>query len=259
MGGKQEAIQKLAQSKGCGQLIFRPSSRGLSYLSMTWKMADNPDIFVHYLIQEKLKPNPYAVGKQLIVGNTKYDDLDEIYTHHKPRLNELSQIMIQHKNFLYGTELDITEMLQDEINVNEKKTCYALSYSYKRPGHFLLSYIINTSNSRKKTQKKHKVQKEYIGLTYLGYKFRNCYFDDPGKLINWFKQNFKKNHPKYGHQHISQTKKKKPDNYSYPPPPPQPHQTLNDDVTFNHYQNNNHRGGGGYYQPPQPQQYQPHH
>ena len=192
---RDEAIKKLKQLKGCGQLIFCPSSRGLNYLATTWKMADNPDIFVNYVIQEKDKPNPYAVGTKLIIDKEIYDDLDEIFTHHKPRLNELVSTMIQHKNFRYGTENDIKEMLQDEINVNHR-TCYALSYSYDRPGHFLLSYI-TASNSRHKSSSSQKVQREYIGLTYTGYTFRNNYFDDPVKLINWWKQNFKKNHPKY--------------------------------------------------------------
>merc|ERR1712228_88999 len=163
---RDEAVNKLKQSSQ-GTLLFRPSSRGLSYLSMTWKMADNPDIFVHFLIEERMKPNPYAVG------------------------NQLMSLMIQHKNFRYGSEDDIRDMLLEEISVNNK-TCYALSYSYKRCGHFLLSYIIASSSSRSGINKKKRVQKEYIGLTFLGYKFRTNYFDDPGKLINWFKQNFKK-------------------------------------------------------------------
>ena len=145
-------------------------------------MTDNPDIFVNYVIQKKDKLNPHAVGTKLIIDKEVYDDLDEIFTHHKPRLNELVSTMIQHKNFRYGTQNDIKEMLQDEINVNHR-TCYALSYSYDRPGHFLLSYI-TASNSRHKSSSSQKVQREYIGLTYTGYTFRNNYFDDPVKLIN---------------------------------------------------------------------------
>eukprot|EP01083_Nonionella_stella_P000049 139_1 len=241
---RDDAITKLRQSKGCGQLIFRPSSRGLNYLSMTWKMADNPDIFVHYVIAEKGKPNPYAVGKQLIVGKQVYDDLDEIYTHHKPRLNELSQMMIQHKNFRYGTENDITEMLLDEINVNHK-TCYALSYSYRHPGHFLLSYIIhNTKQITSNT--KHKVHKEYVGLTYAGYCFRQHYFDDPSKLINWFKANFKRNHPKYSKKNVNVKTTPHKTIKSTPNKP-----SLNDDhdVHVMHHQHANHHHP---HQPPPP-------
>eukprot|EP00487_Bulimina_marginata_P002760 TRINITY_DN16331_c0_g1_i1.p1 TRINITY_DN16331_c0_g1~~TRINITY_DN16331_c0_g1_i1.p1 ORF type:complete len:185 (+),score=13.37 TRINITY_DN16331_c0_g1_i1:265-819(+) len=153
---KEEAIKKLAQSKGYGQLIFRPSSRGLSYLSMTWKMADNPDIFVHYLIQEREKPNPYAIGHKLLIGKEEYDDLDEIYTHHKPRLNELTQIMIGHKNFRYGDENDINEMLQDEVNV-KNETCYALSFSHKRPRTFLTFFI---SSNKKQSSRHHRKNKQ---------------------------------------------------------------------------------------------------
>ena len=246
---RDEALKKLKASKGCGQLIFRPSSRGLNYLSMTWKMADNPDIFVNYVIQEKDKPNPYAVGQKLIIDKEVYDDLDEIYTHHKPRLNELVSTMIQHKNFRYGTENDIKEMLQDEINVNNR-TCYALSYSYERPGHFLLSYI--TANSRSRSASSSRVQREYIGLTYTGYRFRQHFFDTPVKLVNWWKQNFKKNHPKYAKRE-KMMKQQAARNNGYGN---HGGGSLNDDVMFN----NHHDNAGGYHnnynnqghQPPPP-------
>jgi len=186
---RQEAEKKLAAADGGMEVLFRPSSRGLSHLSMTWKMADNPDIIVHYVIEERMKPNPYAIGKQLVIvpGKEIYEDLDEIYHHHIPKLRELVGYMIAHKNFRYGTEMDIAEMLKDDMNTNNK-TCYALSYSYERPGHFLLSYMV---------PKRAKVSKEYIGLHYRGYKFRTFFFDDPTKLMNWFKTHFRVNHPKY--------------------------------------------------------------
>jgi len=185
---RSEAEKKLA-AEGAMEVLFRPSSRGLSHLSMTWKMADNPDIIVHYVIEEKDKPNPYAIGKRLLIvpGKEVYEDLDEIYHDHIPKLKELVGYMIAHKNFRYGTETDMADMLKDDMNTNNK-TCYALSYSYERPGHFLLSYMV---------PKRAKVSKEYIGLHYRGYKFRGFFFDDPTKLMNWFKMNFKKNHPKY--------------------------------------------------------------
>jgi len=278
---RDEAVAKLAAMPGAGHLLFRPSSRGLSYLSMTWKMADNPDIFVNLLIEEKEKPNPYAIGRKLVIDKETYDDLDEVYTMHRPRINALTQRMVQHKNFRYGTETDIVEMLK------ENQTGYALSYSYQRPGHFLLSYIYGGDKNREK-----RVTTEFVGLTYTGYRFRKLYFDVPGKLINWFKQNFKKNHPKYARRDRrlkDQRRAEQQQKSAYlnvrsssaqQPPPPAPHvplpqqggpaaymhparqmqlnggappiapggSSLNDDVMFN-----NNGGGGGYHQPPPPQ------
>ena len=69
------------------------------------------------------------------------------------------------------------------MNVNQK-TCYALSYSYQRPGHFLLSY--RNRNNRKNKQNQ-KIQKEYIGITYLDYKCRNNYYDE---IIKYKKLSF---------------------------------------------------------------------
>mmetsp|Transcript_1301 Transcript_1301/g.2009 ORF Transcript_1301/g.2009 Transcript_1301/m.2009 type:complete len:332 (-) Transcript_1301:225-1220(-) len=222
--------------KGCGQLIFRPSSRGLNFLSMTWKMAENPDIFVNYVIEEKEKPNPYAIGRRLIIGNEVYEDLDDVYNNHRPQLNELTKLMIQHKYFRYGTETDIQECLQEEASVSNR-TCYALSYSYDRPGHFLLAYIV--AGSRNGSSAPRRVQREYIGLTYAGYKFRGHVFETSDKLINWWKLNFRKNHPK----NVKKTKwnNKEQENAAavgnsnsaqgY-------NQSLNDDVMFNNHHEN---------------------
>ena len=44
-------------------------------------MADNPDIFIDYVIQKKDKLNPHAVGTKLIIDKEVYDDLDETFTH----------------------------------------------------------------------------------------------------------------------------------------------------------------------------------
>merc|ERR1712173_158585 len=216
----------------------------------------------------KPNSNPYAVGKQLKIGKEIFDDLDEIYCNYRPRLNQWTQLMIQHKNFRYGSEEDIRDMLIEEMEA-KSKTCYALSYSYRHEGHFLLSYIIASSSSNSTQnwanftdkQKKKRVQKEYIGLTYLGYKFRKNYFDDPGKLINWFKQNFKKNHPKYSKQNGGQRRGGGyGQNGGAGAAQPAYHGSLNDDGGYQHQQNNNAQfhhhpdrpqpGGGGYYPPP---------
>jgi len=55
------------------------------------------------------------------------------------------------------------------LNKHIHHTCYTLPYSYDHPRHFLLSYI-TASNGRHKSSSQ-KVQKEYIGLTYTGYRF----------------------------------------------------------------------------------------
>ena len=111
-------------------MIFRPSSKGLDHLSLTWKMASEPDIFVHWDIIEKDKPNDnrFAVGRTLeIVGcNEKWEDLDEIYARFKDRMNELALEMREHSKFRFGKEEDVKDMLIEESQNNPDLVPYAL-------------------------------------------------------------------------------------------------------------------------------------
>eukprot|EP00493_Phyllostaurus_siculus_P014686 UN14911 len=93
-------------------------------------------------------------------------------------MNDKKQQMQTHDKFKFGTEDDIKELLQDEKAEDPSTIPYFLSYSYKEPGRFLLSYIPGSN-----------VQHEYISLVPQGFRFRGAIFEKPSHLIRWFKKN----------------------------------------------------------------------
>merc|ERR1719204_147602 len=75
----KDDAEKHLEKKREGDCLIRPSSKGLKYLSLTWKMANDPHIFVHFSIKENNKiSGPDGVGQELEIEGMKYEDLDEV-------------------------------------------------------------------------------------------------------------------------------------------------------------------------------------
>jgi len=173
---KDEA-EKMLGDKEDGSIVIRPSKQGLDCLSLSWKMAAEPDIIVHFHIQEHNKPNRFAIGRELEIAKEKYDELDELVAEFVSGMNDKKHQMQTHDKFKFGSEEDIKELLQDEKAEDPSTIPYFLSYSYKEPGRFLLSYIPGSN-----------VQHEYISLVPQGFRFRGAIFEKPSHLIRWFKK-----------------------------------------------------------------------
>jgi hypothetical protein len=73
-----EAAERHLKDLPVGEVVIRPSARGLHHLTITWKCSD--EVYVHLGVLEKDKPNDVssALGRTLIIGDEKFDDLDEI-------------------------------------------------------------------------------------------------------------------------------------------------------------------------------------
>ena len=72
--------QEALKARDVGDVLLRPSSKGVTHLSLTLKFYD--DIFVHYDIKEGKKPGMghtanLALGTPLTVDGADYEDLDE--------------------------------------------------------------------------------------------------------------------------------------------------------------------------------------
>lgn len=63
-----------------GDLVIRPSSKGLDHLAVTWKVGENS--YQHIDVLEMGKASEYSLGKQLRVGKYTYSDLDELIVNH---------------------------------------------------------------------------------------------------------------------------------------------------------------------------------
>ena len=80
-------------SQAQGDVVIRPSSKGLDHLAVTWKVSEN--VFQHIDVLELDKENEFSVGRTLKVGGKfTYSDLDElIVLHVKAMAKKVDEIM----------------------------------------------------------------------------------------------------------------------------------------------------------------------
>ncbi len=84
-----------------GEHIFRPSSRGNSKLTLSWKVSDR--VYQHVQIDERDKDNEFALGKELRIGQLVFGDLDEISAMYVEPMARYVRDLRKHAKFVNGT------------------------------------------------------------------------------------------------------------------------------------------------------------
>ena len=84
-------------SQARGDLVIRPSSKGLDHLAVTWKVSDN--IYQHIDVLELDKSNQLSSGTTLKIGGRyNYSDLDELIVNHvKAMAKKVDEMMLHEK------------------------------------------------------------------------------------------------------------------------------------------------------------------
>ncbi|KAL6997808.1 Transcription elongation factor spt6 [Sarracenia purpurea var. burkii] len=166
--------------KDPGESIFRPSSRGPSYLTLTLKVFDG--VYAHKDIIEDGKEHKdvtslLRIGKTLKIGEDTFADLDEVMNRYVDPLVTHLKTMLSFRKFKKGTKSEVDELLRIEKSEHPNRIVYCFGISHEHPGIFILTYI-RTTNPRH----------EYIGLYPKGFKFRKNMFDDIGRLVAFFQR-----------------------------------------------------------------------
>ena len=92
-------------SQNQGDVVIRPSSKGMDHLAVTWKVADA--IFQHIDVLELDKENEFALGKTLkIAGRYQYSDLDELIALHVTAMTKKVNEMMGHEKYQNGSRAD---------------------------------------------------------------------------------------------------------------------------------------------------------
>ena len=177
----QDAEKQLT-NKDKGELIIRPSSRGVNYLTITWKFYD--DLYVHINVKEEGKTNPQTLGKILSIGDQKFESLDEIIATYMEPIINFSIELFNFRNFKTENQEQVDLLLKQLKTATPQTIPYFINLSIEFPGRFILSYLPNT-----------KVRHEFINVTQDGFSFRRVKFTNPEKLIKWFKQHWKEPPP----------------------------------------------------------------
>ena len=85
-------------SQGRGDVVIRPSSKGLDHLAVTWKVWDN--VYQHIDVLELDKENEFSVGKTLKIGGKyTYSDLDELIVNHVKAMAKKVDEMIEDERY----------------------------------------------------------------------------------------------------------------------------------------------------------------
>jgi transcription elongation factor SPT6 len=101
----KEQAEEYLGSQNRGDVVIRPSSRGLDHLAVTWKVSDG--IFQHIDVLELDKENEFSLGRTLKIGGKyTYSDLDELIVNHVKAMAKKVDEMTLHDKFQSGTKAD---------------------------------------------------------------------------------------------------------------------------------------------------------
>ena len=185
--GKFEAVTLLAAQEP-GEVVVHPHSRSTDKLLCTMKFAH--DLFWHFEVKEAGKAGqpPGAgvmtgaqlrLGLPLQVGDTLYEDLDELHACHIEPVAGFLRSALAHRKFMPGDKLGVDANLVAAKQAAPASVPYAVSLSYdqKSTGMLLLTYVFSS-----------KPHHELIALRPGGFHFRKVDYSSLDKLLVAFKR-----------------------------------------------------------------------
>lgn len=90
--------QEYLGSQSVGDVVIRPSSKGLDHLAVTWKVSDN--IYQHIDVLELDKSSQFSSGTTFKIGGRySYSDLDELLVNHVKAMARKVDEMMQHDKY----------------------------------------------------------------------------------------------------------------------------------------------------------------
>lgn len=162
--------------KAIGDCVFRPSSKGPNFLTVTWKVSNN--LFQHLSIQE----NNMGNTKEYIVEHKRYADLDQLIFQHIQAIAKHVEEMRRHPKFRDGTLSEVNEWLESYTKANPKNSAYVFCFDHKAPGWFLLLFKVNINTP---------ITTWYVKTECDGYRLKGFSYPNMLRLCNGFKQTFK--------------------------------------------------------------------
>jgi len=173
------AAQEYLQDREIGDFVIRPSSKGLKYLNITWKISS--DNIAHLEIKEGMKGPNDIISKHLTLDKDTYESLDEIIERYiKPCNNLVGQIR-ENKKFMDYPIDRVKETLIEEKKNDSSLIPYYISFTPEVPQYLILSYI----------PKHFDIKHEYIKIKPEALHFHDLKFASIKRLVSWFKSQLK--------------------------------------------------------------------
>jgi transcription elongation factor SPT6 len=97
--------EELLGTQSRGDVVIRPSSKGIDHLAVTWKVSDG--IYQHIDVLELDKETEFSVGRTLKIGGKyTYSDLDELIVNHVQAMAKKVDEIMMHEKYHEGTKSD---------------------------------------------------------------------------------------------------------------------------------------------------------
>ncbi|KAF8844471.1 transcription elongation factor SPT6 [Paxillus ammoniavirescens] len=121
-----------------GDVVIRPSSKGVDHLAVTWKVDDK--LYQHIDVTEINT----SQGTVLFVDDKhQYADLDELIVNHVQATARKVEELMAHEKFKQGSEDELHLSLKNFVAANPAKSIYGFTLNRRRPGHFNLCFLAN--------------------------------------------------------------------------------------------------------------------
>eukprot|EP00475_Leptophrys_vorax_P009047 TRINITY_DN1593_c1_g1_i5.p1 TRINITY_DN1593_c1_g1~~TRINITY_DN1593_c1_g1_i5.p1 ORF type:complete len:702 (+),score=163.22 TRINITY_DN1593_c1_g1_i5:137-2107(+) len=238
---REEAEEFLARHRE--DFVVRPSSKGVNFLTVTWKVAD--DLFAHIEVEEQQKTHMLEeIGAVLFVNKQKFESLDEIIATYLRPMIVNAQRVVGFRKFRGGRQLD--DMLRAEKEGNPASIPYLVGFDYSHPGFLTLAYMPS-----------HDIVKESVRITPEGYTYRKQGFNSISELIDFFKNNAlssanrgggqmrsNRGFSSHGPPPLPPSHRHSYGGYGSLPPPPPPPPVSSSSSRYGGY---GHSGGGGHH------------
>ncbi|KAF8447735.1 SH2 domain-containing protein [Boletus edulis BED1] len=129
-----------------GDVVIRPSSKGVDHLAVTWKVDDKlyQHIGTHGYRCGYLWGSTQGQGTVLVVDDKhQYADLDELIVNHVQATARKVEELMAHEKFKQGSEDELHLSLKNFVAANPAKSIYGFTLNRKKPGHFNLCFLAN--------------------------------------------------------------------------------------------------------------------
>ena len=173
------AALEYLRSRDIGDYLFRPSSKGINNITLTWNFYRH--VYSHIDIQEEDKIPGATIGSKLRIANDVYFSLDEIIDRYLKPCEKLVKEVSSYRKFYHTDSMEEFEKrLKDDKSKDPALIQYLFTILPEYPQYIIMGYC----------PKINFVTKEYIKVKPRGLFFHGDYFSSIEDLVVWFKKNY---------------------------------------------------------------------
>jgi len=175
-----EKAIKFLSDKAIGSFLFRPSSKGSNFLTVTVKVYE--ETYLNVTITEYEKISEELLGAKLDIEGNSYGNLPEIIGRFVHPIVNLYKDAISFPKFVKSKDIaNLKAMMKQQFLANNSQSHYAITINKEFSRNIILTYICEAE----------KVHIEFIKVDYKGLIFHDIIHSNIKNLINWFKKNLR--------------------------------------------------------------------